>query len=116
MSKLQDVFNRIQEVKLKQKDLKVMYRDALANSGEHQKIKDELEALRSRKKQIEKNIKSDFSSEFNKLDQIKLELESSNLILSDIALNHVMKGELIELTDMYENKYEPQFTVKFKKM
>jgi hypothetical protein len=93
-----------------------MYRDALANSGEHQKIKDELEALKIRKKQIEEGVKSDFTSEFDKLDKIKLELESSNLILSDIALNHVMRGELIELTDMYENKYEPQFTVKFKKI
>ena len=116
MSKVQEVFNRINEVKLKQKKIKEMYRDALINSAEHERLKEEIKELRDKKKQVENNIKLDFRSEFEKLDRYKLELESESLLLSDAALNHVMKGELIEITDEYNNKYEPLFTVKFRKM
>ena len=115
MSKIQDVFNRIQETKKKQKDIKDTYRDALANSFDYQDAVDKLKKLRDKKKEIETQIKNDFSSEFTKLDKLKLDLESDNLMMSDIALNYVMKGELIEIKDEYDNQYEPLFSVKFKK-
>lgn len=116
MPKIQDVFNRIQETKNKQKELKAIYKDALANSFEYQDIADKIKKLKEKKKEIESAISSDFSSEFAKLDSIKLDLESDNLMLSDMALNHVMKGELIEIKDADDNKYEPLFNVKFRKI
>jgi predicted nuclease with TOPRIM domain len=116
MSKIQDVFNRINEVKNKQKKIKSMYRDALINSAEYEKINNDLKELRDKKKQIENKIKLDFQSELEKLDKYKLELESERLLLSDAALNQIMKGELIEVVDEYNNKYEPIFSVKFKKI
>ena len=41
MSKLQEVFDRINESKKEQKELKKMYRDALSHSQEHQMILEE---------------------------------------------------------------------------
>ena len=37
-------------------------------------------------------------------------------MMSDIALNKIMKGETVEITDQYDNKYEPLFSVKFRKI
>ncbi len=38
------------------------------------------------------------------------------MLLSDIALNYVLNGEEIAITDQKENKYEPLFSVKFKRI
>ncbi|NTU99209.1 hypothetical protein HGA64_04375 [Candidatus Falkowbacteria bacterium] len=116
MKSLQEVFNQIQIVKKQQKDLRGAYRDALANSEEFQQLKDQLEALKLKKKQVEDGIKLEYASELNKLDELKTELEEQNTMLSDIALTHIMNGEqLEELVDHKNQAYEPVLSVKFKK-
>jgi len=116
MSQIQEIFNKIQETKKQQKDIKATYRDALSNSQELKDVTEKIQTLKEQKKGIEDAIKSEFSSEFEKLDSLKLDIESNNIILSDLALNEVVKGEMIEITDQYSNKYEPIFSVKFKKL
>lgn len=115
MSIVQDVFNRIQKSKKEQKEIKVMYTDALALHQEFQKINEELKALKDRKKKIEDSIREDFSSEFGKLETLKVDIENDNLLLSDAALTQLMKGETVEVIDEKEQKYEPLFSVRFKK-
>lgn len=116
MAQLQEIFNRIKDSKKEQKDIKVIYRDALSTSSEYQNISEELKTLKERKKTIEADIRSQFSKELDKLEQIKLDIATDNELLSDIALTQLMKGETIALTDEYENEYEPSFSVKFKKV
>lgn len=116
MSKIQDFFNKIQINKKKQSDIRKMYKDALSTSQEHNEIIEKIKKLRDRKKEIELAIQADFSSEFDKLENLKIDIESDNMMMSDLALNQLAKGEMIEITDEYENKYEPIFNVKFKKM
>jgi len=116
MKTLQEVFNQMQEVKKQQKDLRSAYRDALAGSQEFQQAKDQLEAMKIKKKQIEEGIKLEYSSELNKLDELKTELEEQTTMLSDIALSKLMNGEQIEeIVDIRNQAYEPIFSVKFKK-
>lgn len=115
MDKLQEAFNRIQEIKKEQKKIKAAYRDALSTSPSYKEITDQLKELKEKKKQIEEGIKIDFSSEFTKLDDMKIDLESENELISDIALTQMMKGETVKVTDQYENSYEPIFSVRFKK-
>jgi len=112
---LSAVFNRIQEKKKKQRELKVMYRDALSVNGEYQKVVEDLEDLKIKKKKIEAGVQSDFKEEFDKLEGLKLNIASDNQLLSDIALTQFTKGELKRLVDEYQVEYEPIFTVKFKK-
>ena len=116
MENIQEIFNRIQEKKSKQREIKGSYKDALANSSEYQDIKNKLESIKSRKKEVEEKVKYDFKEEFNRLERIKTDIESDNILLSDIALNHVVKGKLIEITDTNQNRYEPLFSVKFRKI
>ncbi len=115
MADLQEIFARIQETKKKQKDIKSAYRDALNSSEEYKNLTDKLTELRAKKKQIENSIKQDFSSEFQKLDDFKIDLESDNTMLSDAAFTKLLKGETVEVVDEYNNSYEPLFVVKFKK-
>jgi uncharacterized protein with ParB-like and HNH nuclease domain len=116
MTKIQDVFDKIQKIKIKQREIKAIYRDALASSAEYQRVSDGLKEMKEKKKRIEDSIKSDFGKEFDKLEEFKCDLETENLLLSDIALNHVMKGEVIEVVDSNDNKYEPLFSVRFRKV
>ena len=77
---------------------------------------EKLKKLKERKKQIEEIIKNEFSAEFNKLDALKLDIETDNQLLSDIAFNQLVKGQAVEVMDEGDNKYEPIFKVKFKKV
>jgi predicted transposase YdaD len=111
----QEIFNRIQKTKKEQKEIKAMYKDALENSKAYQEAVEELRDARDKKKKIEDGIKDEFRSEFDKLDTLKMDLENDNMLLSDAALVKLTKGEPIELMDEKEQKYEPVFTVRFKK-
>ena len=115
MQDLQEVFNRIQDIKKKQKDIRSAYKQALASSEEYQEINDKIKTLRERKKVIERTTKESFAGELTKLDDYKIDLESDMVMLSDLALSKLMKGETVEVVDEYNNTYEPLFTVKFKK-
>ncbi len=115
MSRLQDVFNRIQKTKKEQKEIKAMYRDALANSYRYQELIEEIKALKEKKKKMEEAIQDDFRSEFNKLETLKTDIENDVLLMSDLAINKLMKGETVEIVDEKDNKYEPTFSVRFKK-
>lgn len=115
MQDIQEIFNRMQEIKKKQKDIRSAYKEALDASQEYHEIGDKIKTLRERKKQIENSTKQDFSGEFTKLEDFKIDLESESTLLSDAALSKLMKGETVQVTDEYNNTYEPLFTVKFKK-
>jgi len=116
MQDIQEIFNRIQISKKKQKDIRTAYKDALASSLEYQELTEKLKTMREKKKQIDQTTKEQFSSEFIKLDDLKIDIESDQEMLNDIALNKVMKGESIQIKDEYDNEYEPLFSVKFRKM
>ena len=116
MAKLEEVFNRIKESKKEQKEIKLAYRDALATSQAYQNVAEELKVLKEKKKKIEEDMKSQFASEFNKLEGLKLDIAGDNELLSDLALSQLMKGETVKIKDEYENDYEPIFSVRFKKM
>ena len=116
MQDIQEIFTRLQEAKKKQKDLKSAYNDALKSAQEYQEILDKAKTLRERKKQIEQTIKEQFSGELTKLEDVKIDIASDVELLSDIALTQVMKGETVQVTDSYNNSYEPLFVVRFKKV
>lgn len=116
MQNIQEVFLRVQENKKKLKDLKETYKDALANEIEYKSIVEQLKTLREKKKQIEYMVKESFKGEFTQMEDLQIDIKSDQEMLSDIALSQVMKGETVEVKDEYENGYEPNFSVKFKKV
>lgn len=116
MQNIQEVFNRIQTIKADQKKIRDAYRDALANSRPYQTIKDEIKQLQDKKKQIESAVKQEFSSELDKLDRLKQNLEDEIDLLSNLALTQYVNGKTVEVKDSRDNLYEPIFNVRFKKV
>jgi prefoldin subunit 5 len=115
MKNLQEVFNQLQTIKGEQRSLRSAYREALAASGELTEASEQLKNLKEKKKKIEQTIKEQFSSELDKLDQLKIDMEAQNTMLADIALSQLMSGQTVEVVDMNNNVYEPIFNVRFKK-
>lgn len=115
MSQLQEVFNRIQKHKGEQREIKNAYRDRLANSESYQAVVEELKTLKAKKQELEAGFKLEFQSEFEKLEVLQADVESDNLLLSDLAINQLVKGEAIVVMDDKQNQYEPLFSVRFKK-
>jgi hypothetical protein len=116
MQDIQEIFNRIQEAKKKQKDIKKAYKDALATSLQYQEIGEKLKTLRVQKKEIEISTRNSFSSEFTKLEDLQIDIESDQELLNDVAVSKLMKGESLAIKDVNDQEYEPIFSVKFKKV
>ncbi len=115
MPNLQEVFERIKTIKKEQKEIKTAYRDALLNSKRYQDTVEDLNGLKTKKKEIEEDIRKEFINEFGKLDELKDDLATENVLLSDLALNQLMKGERVVVKDEGDNEYDPIFSVRFKK-
>lgn len=116
MANLQEVFNRIQEKKKEQKEIKKVYRDALTNTPGYQNLVDDIKTMKEKKKTVEENVQSNMGSSLEKLESLKYDIETDQEMMSDLALNKITKGEKIEIKDQYENEYEPLFTVRFRKL
>ena len=116
MPKLQEVFNRIKELKEEQKKINKSYRDALDNSQEYKEVLEKLKMFKEQKKQIEERINNDFESELSRLETIKLDIQHDTEMMSDLALNQLVAGKPVEVKDKHDNDYEPLFKVSFKKI
>lgn len=115
MNDLQEVFNRIRETRNKAKEIRKMYKDSLIANQEYQEVTEKLDNLKLRKKQIETDIKTDQMADFQRLDAYNMNVKNDIELMSDMALNKLVSGETVEVIDEANNKYEPLFTVKFKK-
>lgn len=113
---LPEVFKRMQERKKEQRDLRALYRDALATNGEYQQLLEEIEALKAKKKKVESSIQADYKSEFDKLEGLKLNIAGDNQLLSDLAIGQLASGEAVKIIDDNQVEYEPVFAVRFKKI
>ncbi|MFC1598769.1 hypothetical protein ACFL2U_02050 [Patescibacteria group bacterium] len=115
MPQLQEVYDRINQFKDEQKMIRDAYKNELTNNEDYQAIIDELDGLKLQKKEIENEIKQSMSADFIKLEDLKLDIDADNEIMSDLAFNKLVKGETVEIEDEWGNKYIPVFKVKFEK-
>ena len=115
MSRLQEVFERTLETKKEIKEIKSMYKDALSNSQRYCDIDEELKDIKAKKKEIEDSIRDDFEKDFERLELLSADLKNDNMLLSDISISCVAKGQKIEVKDPHEIIQEPVFNVKFTK-
>lgn len=115
MQNIQEVFNHIREMKKEQKDLKDMYKDALAQADKYDEIVEEIKVLREKKKEIETRIQNELGRAWEKLDDLKREVDAEKEMMNDIAITTLMKGETVVVKDEWDNEYEPNWKVAFKK-
>jgi len=115
LDQLQDAYRRLREKKIERKEIKKSFADELSHNSRYQEILDEMKTLREEKKQIETEAYAQALADSQRLDDLKVDIQSQEQMVSDIALNLFMKNEVIEVRDEYENLYEPSFVVRFKK-
>ena len=73
-------------------------------------IQDVFIAIQEKKAELK-----DLKSVCKQIQDLKIDIESDQEMLNDIAMLKYTKGEPIEIKDKYDNEYEPVFSVKFKK-
>lgn len=116
MPQLQEVYDRIKRFKDEQKHIREAYKNELSNSSEYQQLKADFDDLKTKKKEVEAGFKQLMQKDFEKLEDLKLDIETDNEVMSDMAFNQMIKGETVEIIDEYGNKYVPIFRVKFQKV
>lgn len=116
MQKMQDVFDQIQELKKERKEIAREYRDALSQASGYEDVTDELKKLREKKKMLETGVQAEMGSRYEKFEELKLEIESLDQMLTDIAMTTLMSGESINLKDKNDVEYEPSYKITFKKI
>lgn len=116
MQNIQDVWERMEKTKREQKNIRLLYRDALEASREYREVTEQLKTLGQKKKQIEAETKAELGSQYERLSKLKKEAELDREMLTDIAISTLMKGEPVKITDPEDNEYEPVFSVRFRKV
>lgn len=116
MQNIQEVFEKIQELKKTRKEIGKEYRDALSQASGYQETQEEIKKLREKKKMLEAGVQSEMGMRFEEYEKAKREIESLSQMLTDIAMSTLMKGESINLKDQYDTEYEPSYKITFKKI
>lgn len=114
MPSLEEVYQRMQVSKKKQKELRSMYREALTQSKSFQEAKEEKEKLAEKCRRLENEIKNDFVNEQAQIDKLKLSLAADKQLLTDMAITQLMKGQTVEI-NADDGSLEPIFDVRFKR-
>ncbi len=115
MKEVQELFYKIQDIKKKQRDIRVMVGDALKQSKAYQDVRQEWNKVRDQKKDIERNVKSEYEKELTKLDDLKIDLESELEEFSEAALDQIMKGKVVKVRDSKNIFYDVFVKASFKK-
>lgn len=115
MEKLQTVFDRMQKRRKELKEIRKMYKDGLDNDSRYNGIINDISNLRAKKKQIEMEVQEHLGETYMKLEELRDDIATDQQMLSDIALNTLMDGKTVEVTDEYNNHYEPEFKVSLRK-
>lgn len=112
---VQSIFRHLQELQRERRSIRKEYQDILAQEGEYQSIVEEIKKLRERKQQIELKARESMGRRFQEFEELGEEIASDQEMMSDVAMTTLMDGKNIEVVDEFDNKYDPVFSVKFKK-
>lgn len=117
MKNIQDVFDRLQEKRHQVSVIRKKYQEELTTSTEYQRIREDLERLREKKKRYEASVKSQSGAAFSRIDELALTIRQDAQLLSDLALTTLLKGDRVQVRDPgHDASYEPVFTVRFRKV
>jgi len=114
-ARLQEMYAQIRALKQEKKEINDMIKDELAQHDRYAEIQDEMKMLRAERRRIKIEVRETNPVDAARLEDIKVELKNTKEVLSDIAFNMLMNQETVEVVDERENRYVPQFKVRFKK-
>ena len=115
MQNLQEIFDRMQKRKKELKEVRAMYKDGLDNESRYKNIVEEIKDLRDKKKKIETDVQEHLGEAYTKLEELRDDIATDQQMINDIAMTTLMDGKTVEVTDEYNNRYEPEFKVTLRK-
>lgn len=116
MQNIQAVFDRMQKRKKELKEIRAMYKDGLDNDTRYKNIVEEIKTLRDKKKAIEVEVQEHLGETYTKLEELRDDIATDQQMINDIAMTTLMDGKTVEVTDAYNNRYEPEFKVLLRKV
>lgn len=115
LERLQDLHTEMRAKKDERKKIKQAIKDELKHHSRYGELVDELTALRSEKKSIETQVRESVPADAARLADLDIEIKADEELMSDLAMNLILKNQSVELKDEYENRYLPLMKVIFKK-
>lgn len=91
-------------------------KDLFKNSEPWREAKQNFITSREKLKSIENTLLQDCPKEQEAIEQLNAEIKNDELVMSDMALNMLLKGEKVEVEDKNGQKYIPELKVKFIKV
>ncbi len=116
MPNIQETFNKMRELQKEQKEINKMYRDTLANDEIYRELGEKIKQLQERRREVQAIAQAEMGERYVKLEELKSEIQAHKEMLNDLAMRDLMAGKTVEVKDQHDNKYEPAFSVSFKKM
>lgn len=113
--RLKELHGRLRSKKLEASEIKKAFKDELANNPHYQQLTEQMAMLREEKKSIENQTWASASADAQKLDLLTLDIKADKEQLADVALDMYAKGETVEIIDEYNRRWDPKFSVAFKK-
>ncbi len=115
MPDLKEIHARIRAKKDEKRKVNTIFKDVLSQSKPYQDLLEEIRKLKTKKIQIETEIRTDFGKEMEQLERIAMDVKTDEMLLTDLSLTMLMKGQPLDLTDENDVKYEPVFKITYKK-
>lgn len=115
MPQLQLIFDRQAKTKQEMKELKAMANEALENNPKYQEALSEFNEVKSKLNILKGSILEKYQAELGKLDNLKADAENDRQLMTDQALNQLIKGEEIIVKDQKGQEYTPIFSIRFKR-
>lgn len=116
MKDIQEVFSKLQELQKEQKEINKMYRDTLANDDVYCELGNKIKQLQERRREVQAIAQAEMGERYVKLEELKSEIQAHKEMMNDLAMRDLMAGKTVEVKDRHDNKYEPAFSVAFKKI
>lgn len=114
MATVQELFDRIQDATKERREIKNSYKDALLSKQAYVDLVEELKTLKAQKKQMEIVADAELG-QAEKLELLSKSIADDKQLLSDLAFNSLVKGEVLKVQGPADTEYEPVFNVQFKK-
>lgn len=113
--RLQELHTELHGKREERKKLKEAIKDELKHEPRYGEIVEEMNTLKAEKKSIENRVREAVPQDAQRLADLDAEIKADEELMSDMAMNLILKNESVELRDQYENKYIPLMKVVFKK-
>ena len=113
--RLKELHDRIKIEKSKRKDLKKIVKDTLTNSHAYNEALQAVELAKEKLSRVKAALMDDLREELVSIDKCNNEIKSDQMLLSDVAMTELMKGQTVEIDDPdVEHILNPVFKVSFK--